>query len=105
MNCPTCHKPTPADSVHTCSPVPLLTKSMAALMKHYHLADEEREALIAIESGRVACHDTQSGVFVPYMSEDYAMAMCAQNAGSEDDYAINLDGYLAALRDLGIVKP
>lgn len=136
MTCPTCHKPTPADSVHTCSPVPLLTaldittipideqhelRKIDDLWQLFTVREnswvrslngyESEFVTCAIRSAalqtaaRVACHDTQAGVFVPYMSEDDAMALCAQNAGSADDYTVNLDaGYLAALRDLKVIR-
>lgn len=75
--------------------VPLLTADQAATeMQDCWAANYD--ALEAIADGRA--------VVVPRMTEAEARAMCAQNAGSADDYAINLDGYLAALRDLGIIR-
>lgn len=82
--------------------VPLLTADQARWLTIHrsvaaqHDVDAIQDSVTAIIEGRA--------VVVPRMSEAEAMAMCAHNAGSADDYAINLDGYIAALRDLGLIR-
>lgn len=119
-NCPICNKPTPPDSVHTCSPVPLLTKlqafnSRVALegQAKWQFADPEIQALHKIETGRVACHDTQAGVFVPFMSAAEALERFHKLFGDDSPrltkderemYDAEWRVYFAALRDLGVIK-
>lgn len=134
MTCPACHKPTPPDSVHTCSPVPLLTALTITTIpideQHELRRVEDFWQLFAVRenswvrslngyesefvtcairsaalqtAARVACHDTQAGVFVPYMSEEHALTR------RQVQYLHPLNtvfdaGYLAALRDVGALK-
>lgn len=127
MTCHTCHKPTPADSVHTCSPVeharcncdepyhaadcryaPMLTaefvRSLYPSLDIAGLTPKNEHVLLAaldaIQIDRVACYDTQAGVFVPYMSENDV-----RNKFDEEFSGSEVSVILAALRDLGVVKP
>lgn len=122
MNCPTCHKPTPPDSAHSCSPVPLLTAEMAQDDLEYEGEDKYssgvEHCIEAIASGRVACHDTQAGVFVPFMSETEARekfeAGFSQHTSvlRKDNYGCYIEksavfqwnGYRMALRDLKVIR-
>lgn len=115
MNCSICNKPTPPDSIHTCSPVPLLTAGdaqcvtvMYGLFQFPDSVERIEAAIAAIRSGRVACCDTQAGVCVPFMSEDEALERFQKwrrGSGNEMHRHAEFTCYLAALRDLGVIKP
>lgn len=48
---------------------------------------------------------TERAVVIPRRTEEEWTAICAQESGGPDDYAINIDGWLAALRHVGAICP
>lgn len=78
--------------------VPLLTAEMALELYEgpcdtYQCA----ECLMAIATGRA--------VVIPRRTESEWLAICAHESDGPDDYAINVDGWLAALRHIGAIQP
>lgn len=111
MNCPTCNKPTPPDSVHTCSPVPLLTEELVtAWLKPYcglTTSAKAMEAVMQIQQGRVACYDTATHKAVTLMTEDEARERFEAKYG--DDFIARRGNcewiaWTAALRDIGAIR-
>lgn len=97
----------------TPEPAPLLTAEDAqSALEVFNQPKDWWPKIQAIASGRVVCIDTQNTVTVPKMSEEQAREKARDLFDQDharlhqlDPWAAHMLGYLAALRDAGVLLP